>query len=877
MKIKRIDQMSETNDIKSMYGICSDANGKTEKFALKNIINSVYRVKDNKLQQSEDGGVTWNDATGYLSSDFRWSEENTIQISQDGGNTWSNLSEPFVTENIIIKGYVDSVDQLPSDESLGAAYMVGTSVPFHVYVKTSNNWVDNGEITNVTAGVVQTTGNSTTDVMSQKAVSKELNIMPITSNYFMGLSVSIDKTITENGVWTNVGNGSSVLIPIIEGDEIIITPKNNSSIQYAFISEVNGIDLSDEVIFVEGTNRTSSMFEVKLISPKNSKFLYLLTSYNGIKREFSNFTVNGTELLYQKPRILFIGSAQSLEEALKKVDLSKRIGQCIIYYRVGNSSTYKFYYFVSSYIENWETLSLWRPIYTGEDVDNIINDNIQGITHIIQNISHSVGIGFSSYNSGDEISYTRLNEYPLSQVGDYIEVKFKTNGGSTYEDWLNLVEGTDAQSRFGLYSNTQFWVRQKSTYIKWIGLPNMVSTWRTIKFVVVEEGVELFVDNISYGVKEYTETFIVCGLASHVLSLNALKKQRYDIDYFSLKSGNTIIQPTLPSFVNGSVNVILKSYEYVNVSELKELYVKKENNCIYMYKKLNGDKYVCYPLKYRYKAYSVGQYPSYFDNWGLQSPILCKFDGHSMIETANLFSSAEAELALSVPSNTDGTFTYVGGAMHGFENIIAENDIRSFRILIDSQNVDELSIIELKQVSKIEVIQQTELVQSYSESTPFAKATKIWKFNNDGLSINTSVEFLRDIEIYRAMLGMFGVYRHWLGDVNNNYLTNRVVKNNKPFITYNVEDDWDNLNASSPLRATDKNCTKITAYGDMGLGFEIEITDTNTKNYGGMLLSTNGGAPYNKIYYDATGEYSANIGEVISATQKWYIYGDNLS
>ncbi|MBR6517642.1 MAG: SGNH/GDSL hydrolase family protein [Bacilli bacterium] len=171
MKIKRIDQMSETMDIKSMYGICSDANGKTEKFALKNIINSVYRVKDNKLQQSEDGGVTWNDATRYLSSDFRWSEENAIQISQDGGTTWSNLSEPFVTENIIIKGYVESVDQLPNDEPLGSAYMVGTSVPFHVYVKTSNDWVDNGKITNVTAGVVQTTGDSTTDVMSQKAVT----------------------------------------------------------------------------------------------------------------------------------------------------------------------------------------------------------------------------------------------------------------------------------------------------------------------------------------------------------------------------------------------------------------------------------------------------------------------------------------------------------------------------------------------------------------------------------------------------------------------------------------------------------------------------------------------------------------------------------
>ncbi|MBR6517645.1 MAG: hypothetical protein IKT40_12510 [Bacilli bacterium] len=170
MRVKTIDELELTNDIKDKFSICSDSEGNTEKFALGNIINPIYRVIGNKLNASYDGGVTFEPASDYIASYFRWSDNNTIQISNDNV-TWTNLSEPM-SNNLFIKGYVDSVDQLPMNEELGAIYMVHMEDnTFHMHILTSDGWVDNGAFTSIQAGVVQEMGDNKNVVMSQKSVS----------------------------------------------------------------------------------------------------------------------------------------------------------------------------------------------------------------------------------------------------------------------------------------------------------------------------------------------------------------------------------------------------------------------------------------------------------------------------------------------------------------------------------------------------------------------------------------------------------------------------------------------------------------------------------------------------------------------------------
>lgn len=174
MNIKTINQLTESHDLTDKYSICSDSNGKTHKFALSNIINPIYRVIDNKLNVSYDAGATFTPESDYIASYFRWSDNNTIQISQDQ-KTWSDLSGSF-TNNMFIKGYVDTPSNLPSKstETQGSIYMVGTQPPYDMYVLTSTGWTNNGSFQSVAAGVVNETGNSETLVMSQKVVTEKL-------------------------------------------------------------------------------------------------------------------------------------------------------------------------------------------------------------------------------------------------------------------------------------------------------------------------------------------------------------------------------------------------------------------------------------------------------------------------------------------------------------------------------------------------------------------------------------------------------------------------------------------------------------------------------------------------------------------------------
>ena len=109
-----------------------------------------------------------------------------IQISRDNGATWSDLSEEF-TNSLHIKGYVATVGALPSSAVQGDIYGVGptydssdteqTNPIYQLYVKDSTGWVNNGRFTSIAAGIVQELGDSETAVMSQKAVTDELNVV----------------------------------------------------------------------------------------------------------------------------------------------------------------------------------------------------------------------------------------------------------------------------------------------------------------------------------------------------------------------------------------------------------------------------------------------------------------------------------------------------------------------------------------------------------------------------------------------------------------------------------------------------------------------------------------------------------------------------
>jgi hypothetical protein len=154
-----------------------------------NPVFTQFRVSNNKLEQSVDLGLTWTVASNYIAAWFRFTgtagssqadNVGKIQISRDNGATWSDLSGEF-TNSLHIKGYVATVDALPSTAVQGDIYGVGptydpsdtehTNPIYQLYVKNSTGWVNNGRFTSIAAGVVQELGNSETEVISQKTLS----------------------------------------------------------------------------------------------------------------------------------------------------------------------------------------------------------------------------------------------------------------------------------------------------------------------------------------------------------------------------------------------------------------------------------------------------------------------------------------------------------------------------------------------------------------------------------------------------------------------------------------------------------------------------------------------------------------------------------
>ena len=197
-----------------------------------------FQESGNKLQMSKDLGNTWEDVSDYIAAWFKFTgtagssqadNVGKIQISRDNGVTWSDLSGEF-TNSLYIKGYVTTVATLPSSAVQGDIYGVGptydpsdteqTNPIYQLYVKDSTGWVNNGKFTSIAAGVVQTTGTSTTEVMSQDAVSKEF------ASVKQEISDAVKRFIFRKGnpISTSVNNRAAALnpMPIRRGDMVII-------------------------------------------------------------------------------------------------------------------------------------------------------------------------------------------------------------------------------------------------------------------------------------------------------------------------------------------------------------------------------------------------------------------------------------------------------------------------------------------------------------------------------------------------------------------------------------------------------------------------------------------------------------------------------
>lgn len=303
---------------------------------------------------------------------------------------------------------------------------------------------------------------------------------------------------------------------------------------------------------------------------------------------------------------------------------------------------------------------------------------------------------------------------------------------------------------------------------------------------------------------------------------------------------------------------------------------EKSENIINVYRKYKDNLYIKFPLEHRTKAFTQGEYPSYYNNWGLRQLGLCYYNGTSMILLETLFRDGEAETAVRPITGESGStdMVYVSGSTHGFENIseVSINGVttRQISLMVDNIHIGESDVFALKEVKLVNLKYWSKMVQAYTNSNPFVDAIKEWIFDNE-ITIKTSLKFTRDILVSNIMQGMFCVYRHNEGNVNNPYLTNKAVKENIPYVIFTTEDGWESNADNVNLRTVDGGCNKITEYGDEEIGFAMEITDSNKESDCGLFVGTNS-TSYNKIYFGThKTEETVLQGKEYHATQKWII------
>lgn len=189
-------------------------------------------------------------------------------------------------------------------------------------------------------------------------------------------------------------------------------------------------------------------------------------------------------------------------------------------------------------------------------VENKTAVNTQTISTIISAFSNGF---YSSYNSTNELSKTTLTTpVQIKDVGDYVEIYARYTGSSSeYTDKLNLM-GDPGQLRFGWYSATQFWIRKSTTYVEWNGLTANISEWNKIRLSVVAGGWELFINDVSQGVRAMAETD---GMTFGGVAISGKLPQKYDVQYLSFHNASGDIRIAPLAMYPGSQNVLLVAQE----------------------------------------------------------------------------------------------------------------------------------------------------------------------------------------------------------------------------------------------------------------------------------------------------------------------------
>lgn len=106
--------------------------------------------------------------------------------------------------DVKINGYANSVEELPINKNEGTIYLVGIEAPYRMYIYVNDIWHDNGEFNSLPAGIVQEKGYAENVVMSQKAVTEQIERIQTRITNWNETTATIKPNILN--IWDKVQN-----------------------------------------------------------------------------------------------------------------------------------------------------------------------------------------------------------------------------------------------------------------------------------------------------------------------------------------------------------------------------------------------------------------------------------------------------------------------------------------------------------------------------------------------------------------------------------------------------------------------------------------------------------------------------------------------
>lgn len=288
---------------------------------------------------------------------------------------------------------------------------------------------------------------------------------------------------------------------------------------------------------------------------------------------------------------------------------------------------------------------------------------------------------YSRYTPSDGIvSYTKLSTpVTLQSEGDFVELYCRVHRFNSYKDAMNLLSNNLPTGRFGFHSQTGFWFRPVSTYVKW-DITESMFEWNKIKLLLTNTGWELFINDVSKGVQPLTslnESFSIywIGATNDSPTLVGMDSQRVDIKYVKFHTSTSDLEISPLFNYGGSSNVQAMQENDGGsgavVNPLCFVTYNKEKNYIRTYVRDRNiqSRYYMFNIYLNSSRNTKDDPISYRHFWELDSNSrVCTYSNGIMSEGLQLIAAGESECVLMY-TDSNGTKVDFTGGVHGDESI----------------------------------------------------------------------------------------------------------------------------------------------------------------------------------------------------------------